>query len=743
MIENMSNTGEEITNVSETRQRADDGDPIAQFRMGELYAKGELLGEDDQKAAMWYSKAALQGLADAQFALGSFYHRGFGVEKNENAAVSWYRQAAMQGHLKAQNNLGLIYLHGTDGIRDGEQAEFWIRKAANQGDSSAQNALGVMYADGLIVEKNFQVAVAWYRKSANQGNASGQYGLGVMYANGMGVERNYETAAALLLQSSEQGLAQAQYQLGILYINGLGVEKDFEEASIWLTKAGDQGLEEAQSIVSSLASIKTGLENVHEELEKAEEILRAVVGRVCLASTKEAPYCTILQALDNSVTTEEWLDSLPQECNLLHEVTAPIRGGSFFVQLYEALLQKRGYAPDSGSFSSVSPKIALELFLAVQDFLDKEVATDDKNTDEDERVGENLKVEEGIPARGIVTGDIGYLYVLANSAMPGLVKVGKTTRTPSERAAELSSATGLPSPFIVVYEQLFADCSAAESFVHTYLGQKGFRISENREFFNAPVNDVVRAIMSALEAVDNESHQTGSGEDDDMLEDDEEELYAWSSIFEDAENYYYGLGEYLQDYTEALRLYKQAAKLGSLPAYGRIGEIYERGEGVPQDQEKALNAYKQGAAKGSVYCYWALGILFLAKGKQENAEKCFSNFLKKFPAFTDEQYLTSQERTHIFMQAGYMVNGKLKYGIEYPIILNTFFSGEWAVSIVHHANEQEKHLRKNNRLDFANDYIKVIRYLESLQRLPEISNSITDSSAASEQKSGFFARLFS
>jgi hypothetical protein len=75
--------------------------------------------------------------------------------------------------------------------------------------------------------------------------------------------------------------------------------------------------------------------------------------------------------------------------------------------------------------------------------------------------------------------------------MPGLVKVGKTTRSPEERAKELSSATGLPTPFIVVYEQYFQDCDLAEAFVHTYLAESGHRVADNREFFNAAPNAVV------------------------------------------------------------------------------------------------------------------------------------------------------------------------------------------------------------------------------------------------------------
>jgi hypothetical protein len=116
--------------------------------------------------------------------------------------------------------------------------------------------------------------------------------------------------------------------------------------------------------------------------------------------------------------------------------------------------------------------------------------------------------------------DVGFLYVLANSAMQGMVKVGKTTRSPAERAAELSAATGLPTPFIVVYEQLFEDCTEAETFVHTLLASKGFRVADNREFFSAPANEVIRAIALAPGAIDGDwNGAEEEAEDDDLLSD--------------------------------------------------------------------------------------------------------------------------------------------------------------------------------------------------------------------------------
>ena len=45
----------------------------------------------------------------------------------------------------------------------------------------------------------------------------------------------------------------------------------------------------------------------------------------------------------------------------------------------------------------------------------------------------------------------GWVYILTNKAMPGLVKIGLTTRDLEEWAAELLGATGVPLPFVVAW----------------------------------------------------------------------------------------------------------------------------------------------------------------------------------------------------------------------------------------------------------------------------------------------------
>lgn len=251
--------------------------------------------------------------------------------------------------------------------------------------------------------------------------------------------------------------------------------------------------------------------------------------------------------------------------------------------------------------------------------------------------------------------DLGYLYVLANSAMPGLLKVGKTTRTPSERAGELSGVTGIPTPFIVVYEQLFQDCAAAESFVHTYLAQKGYRTSDTREFFSAPTNIVIRAMGLVPGAIDNDTLQLNLDPLDELFEpgapdeldspflSQSEPIRPWLSIFEEAEMHYFGQGDCLQDYAEAMRLFRQAAKLGSVAAYRYIGEMYENGEGVIADTAKALDFYKRGARGESIYCYWRMGRLFSKQDNDENADKCFALFLKNMPDIYPHHQLILQD----------------------------------------------------------------------------------------------------
>lgn len=86
---------------------------------------------------------------------------------------------------------------------------------------------------------------------------------------------------------------------------------------------------------------------------------------------------------------------------------------------------------------------------------------------------------------------MGFVYVLVNPAMPELVKIGLTINTSEERAKELRT-TGVPSKFVVVYDELVSDCGLVESKMHERFSN--FREAGDREFFRMPVKIAVRGL---------------------------------------------------------------------------------------------------------------------------------------------------------------------------------------------------------------------------------------------------------
>ena len=77
----------------------------------------------------------------------------------------------------------------------------------------------------------------------------------------------------------------------------------------------------------------------------------------------------------------------------------------------------------------------------------------------------------------------GIVYVLTNEAMPGLVKIGRTTQEdPQERINQLyNGATGVPVPFECLMAVRVEDPKSAEEALHKAFGPQ--RINPGREFF--------------------------------------------------------------------------------------------------------------------------------------------------------------------------------------------------------------------------------------------------------------------
>lgn len=113
--------------------------------------------------------------------------------------------------------------------------------------------------------------------------------------------------------------------------------------------------------------------------------------------------------------------------------------------------------------------------------------------------------------------DLGIVYVLTNPAMPGIVKIGKTTRNDvSTRLAELYT-TGVPVPFDCAYAARVKDETAVERAFHQAFGP--YRLNTKREFFMIEadqaitllklmaVEDVTPCVQEEAEKVDADSQE--------------------------------------------------------------------------------------------------------------------------------------------------------------------------------------------------------------------------------------------
>ena len=115
----------------ELMERAQQGDRLAQYALGERYDRGLGVPRDTEEAIRWYRAAAEQRHATAQFSLGTMYAEGEGVQQDAEEAIRWYRAAAEQGHGHAQNNLADMYSGGKGVSQDYVLAYLWFTLAAS------------------------------------------------------------------------------------------------------------------------------------------------------------------------------------------------------------------------------------------------------------------------------------------------------------------------------------------------------------------------------------------------------------------------------------------------------------------------------------------------------------------------------------------------------------------------------------------------------------------------------------
>ena len=150
-----------------------DGSASTAYQLGRVWRDGLGVLPDDEKAEVWFHRAAEGGHVGAQYALAKVLHE----QGRTSEAISWYKQAAEGGNPFASYQFGKLYLAGEGVPKDVSKAVECLTEAAEQGNSQSQYILGKLYLLGNEVEQDREVAVQWLTLVAAQGNEYAQFFL--------------------------------------------------------------------------------------------------------------------------------------------------------------------------------------------------------------------------------------------------------------------------------------------------------------------------------------------------------------------------------------------------------------------------------------------------------------------------------------------------------------------------------------------------------------------------------------
>jgi TPR repeat protein len=144
---------------------ADSGQGLAQWKLGEMYADGQGVRQDDLKAYHYFNELVenydedqpdrrnLAAISNAFVAVGVYCLNGIAnsdVRPDPERAHELFQYAATSfGDLNAQYNLAHMYMVGAGGlVKDNVAAIRWLANAAGKGHAPSQALLGHMLFSG-------------------------------------------------------------------------------------------------------------------------------------------------------------------------------------------------------------------------------------------------------------------------------------------------------------------------------------------------------------------------------------------------------------------------------------------------------------------------------------------------------------------------------------------------------------------------------------------------------------------
>lgn len=166
------------TSVSALEYAAEGGLPIAQWKLGRMYAIGDGVAQDDLRAFEYFNRIAnahaednpsspqAQIVANAFVELGRYYLHGIPnskVKADPDRAREMLSYAASYfGNAEAQYDLALLYLKTPDASPDNVRyGARWLGLAAQKGQHQAQALLGQMLFNGDRLPRQAARGLMW------------------------------------------------------------------------------------------------------------------------------------------------------------------------------------------------------------------------------------------------------------------------------------------------------------------------------------------------------------------------------------------------------------------------------------------------------------------------------------------------------------------------------------------------------------------------------------------------------
>lgn len=171
------NSGDKVGAMKAFEFAATQGQPLALWKLGRMYADGDGVVRNDVKAFQYFSRLADDNadespdspraglVANAFTSLGSYYLvgiKGTNIKPNAPRAAEMFSYAASYfGDPHAQFNLARLYLDGQGLAKDPRQAARWLNLAAEKGHSPAQALLGQLLVNGDAVPMQRARGLMW------------------------------------------------------------------------------------------------------------------------------------------------------------------------------------------------------------------------------------------------------------------------------------------------------------------------------------------------------------------------------------------------------------------------------------------------------------------------------------------------------------------------------------------------------------------------------------------------------